>query len=202
MDVEVVGRLVEQQAVDRAKQELGERQPVALPARQDGGRLLDGVPAEEKRAEEVAQPRHHVVGCDRHHLIEDVLRGIEDVRLVLREVAELDVVADLALAGGERLDAGEQLHERGLAGAVRSDERDALAALEREVEPLVDDELFVALAGLAELEHDPAAARRGREADVELLRPRRDFQPLELLELLDAALDELRLRCLVAETCG
>src|SRR5262249_4533762 len=134
-----------------------------------------------------------------HHLAEDGLRGIEDVRLILREIAELDVVADPALAGGERLDAGEQLDERGLAGAVRPDERDALAALEREVEPIVDDELAVALAGLAELEDRPAAARRGREADVELLRPRRDFQPLDLLELLDATLDELRLRRLVAE---
>lgn len=57
---------------------------------------------------------------------------------VLGIVGDADVGAQVARAGGGWLQAGEDLHERGLAGAVGADERHMLAAVELEVDVTVD----------------------------------------------------------------
>ena len=57
----------------------------------------------------------------------------------------------------------------------------------------------VGLAHALELEHHPARARGLRELEVDLLPLGRDLDPLDLVELLDPALDLLGLGGLVAE---
>ena len=53
-------------------------------------------------------------------------------------VGHTHVGAQVAGAGGGRFQAGEDLHEGGLAGAVGADERHMLAAVELEVDVTVD----------------------------------------------------------------
>ena len=136
------------------------------PPLKDAGALVDGVAGEQEGPEDVAHLRHQIGGRGARDLVEHRARRIEHLRLVLREVAERDVVADDAFAVVERLDAGEQLHQRRLAGAVRADERHPAAAFDGHVEPVVDDEVAELLARAAQLQHDPPAARRLREAEV------------------------------------
>ena len=79
-------------------------------------------------------------------------------------------------------------------------ERDLLAALQREVEPVVHDVVAVGLADVAERDHGASAARWSWEVELHRPpRPSRRLDPVELREGLDPALDLPRLRCLVAE---
>ena len=59
VDVEVVGRLVEQQRVRRAQQHARHGQARALAARQHARLLVDVVAREQEAAEDVADGRHH-----------------------------------------------------------------------------------------------------------------------------------------------
>ena len=65
-----------------------------------------------------------------------------------------------ALARVGRLLARQHPHQRRLADAVRADERDAIAALDVQVEIVEDDEVAVGLARVLQLEHHAAALAR------------------------------------------
>jgi hypothetical protein len=97
-------------------------------------------------------------------------------------------------------DAGEELQQRRLPRAVRTDERDALAALDQDVRAVVDRDVAVLLPRALQLEDRASAARRLGQPDLQraLVAVGRR-QALDLLELLHPALHERRLRRLVAE---
>ena len=139
VEIEVVGRLVEQQRVRRAQQHARDRQPRALAARQHAHRLLDVVAREQEAAEDVADARHHVDRRVAGERLVDGQRRIEPRRFVLREVLHDDLVPLGPRAGVGRLDAREHPHQRRLAGAVRADQRDAIAALDVQVDAVEDD---------------------------------------------------------------
>ena len=70
-------------------------------------------------------------------------------------------MAQRARAGVWRLLAGQHPHQRGLAGAVGSDQRDAIAALDVQVQTSSKTvERAVRLAHVLQLEHRAAALRR------------------------------------------
>ena len=95
--------------------------------------------------------------------------------------------------------ARQHAHQRRLAGAVRADQRDAVAALDVQVEVVEDDEVAVGLARVLQLEHRAAALGAGREVEVDLLALGRHLDRHHLLEHLDPALHLRRLGRLVAE---
>src|SRR5204862_4213064 len=148
LEIEMVRRLVEDEEVRARGDRDGEREAPPLAAREHGDRLLVRVPAgEEEAAQEVLRVR---AGEPRHRLdaLEDRAARVE-LHLLLREVADLDAVADpefsrsgagragtFALCRLRRTYAGigahQLLQQRGLAGAVRADEGHVLRTLERE----------------------------------------------------------------------
>ena len=67
----------------------------------------------------------------RLHALEHRAARVE-LELLLREVRRLDAVPELHASGRGLAPAEDRLEQRRLAGAVRPDERDVLAALERE----------------------------------------------------------------------
>ena len=75
----------------------------------------------------------------------DGQRRIEPRRLVLREVLGHHLVAQVPLAAVGRLFSREHAHQRGLAGAVGADERDAIAALDVQRQVVEDGERPVRL---------------------------------------------------------
>ena len=128
LQIEVVGRLVEDQYVGSAADQHGERQPPALAARQSRERLLRLLAAEEELAEQCArlagrEPCGTPDGLEHRALVAELLG-------VLAEVADPHVVAAVQLARRECPRAGEGLDQRRLAGTVAADERDVLAAFE------------------------------------------------------------------------
>ena len=130
LQVEVVRRLVEDEEVRAGGDDERERQPAPLAAGEHRDRLRLLVPArEEEAAEQVLR-----VGAQEPGRALDALQhrpARVELHLLLREVGGLDAVAepDAALACSA---VEQRLEQRGLAGAVRPDERDVLAALQRE----------------------------------------------------------------------
>ena len=108
-----------------------EREPAPLAAREHRDRLLVLVPAgEEEPAEQVLRVGALEAG-HRLHALEHRAARVE-LELLLREVRRLDAVAELHASGRRVAPAEHRLEQRRLAGAVRPDERDVLAALDRE----------------------------------------------------------------------
>ena len=120
---------------------------------------------------------------------------------MLGVVGHAHVGAQVTSAGSGRLQAGEELHERGLASAVGADECHVLAAVELEVDVTVDVLVAVGL-GYALQAHDHVAgARRVGELKVDVLVAlgQDDELLFDLLDLADALLGLGGLGGLVAE---
>ena len=172
-----------------------EREPPALAAREHRDRPLVHLPArEEEPAEEVLRLRALEPGG----VLRDGEHGpaLVELDLVLREVRRLDAVAEPQLSG-DGLPAAEQgLEQRRLARAVRPDERDVLAPLDRERD--VCEELLVAGGELdaVGLDDRAAAPLRLEELEAEALRPPREQRDLaaDLGPLLLEAADLRQLR--------
>ncbi len=124
---------------------------------------------------------------------------MQRLELVLREVRDVDVVAELALSAVGLERTGEHLEQRGLAGAVGPDERDLVASVQREVEILVHDVVVVGLRHAFESDDELTGARRLREPELDHLARLGQHDPLDLLELLHAVLGLLGLGVLVPE---
>ena len=125
-DVEVVRRLVEEQQVRGHDPEERELEPRPLAARQEAD-LLEHVVALEQEPGEIAAG---LAGGDRHRPEDRVEhRRARDRRVAqLGEVADLDRVAE-AQPAVERLEvAGDRAQQGRLAGPVRTDDADPLAA--------------------------------------------------------------------------
>ena len=120
---------------------------------------------------------------------------------MLGVVGHAHVGAQVACTGGGRLQAGEDLHERGLAGAVGADERHVLAAVELEVDVTVYVLVAVGLGYTLEAHDHVAGARRVGELKVDVLVTfgQDDEFLFDLLNLADALLRLGSLGGLVAE---
>ena len=162
IQVQMVGRLVEQQRVRRTQQHACDGQPCPFSAREHANRLVDVVAGEQEPAEDVADGRHHLQRRARRQRFVDRRRRIEPGRFVLREILHDDVVAFEPLARVGRFLAGQRAHQGRLARAVRTDQRDSVAPLDVQVEVLEHDQIAVRLARVLDLEHRPAAFRAGR----------------------------------------
>ena len=201
VDVEVVRGLVEQDQRVGRDEHLREGEAGALAAGEDAHTLLDVVAVEEEGAEQPALLGGGPAAGDGVHLGHDGVRLVELLELVLGVVGHRDVLAELDLAGVGLELAVDELHERGLAGAVGADERHVVAAVELEVDALVD---VVVAEGLRDpLKADDHVARAGRlgeaEAHVFIALGEDDELALYLLDLLHALLSLGGLGRLVAE---
>ncbi len=130
----MVGRFVEQEQVGPAHQLAGQRQPLAPAAGENVGRLLGVKKAHLRQGDGgaglalVLLDRFADEGGEQH--VMDALPVGENV--VLGEVAEADGSAQRARAGVRLLASGQQTQQRRFAGAVGTDQADALAGAEVE----------------------------------------------------------------------
>ena len=130
----MVRRLIEDEQVVIFQRNLQQRDPAPLAAGQCPDRL-EHVLAEEAEAREfVARLVDREVRAHRAHLLHERPAQVEAVDELLVEVAGRHLVADLGVAAERTQPPEQRLHERGLAGAVRADHPDALAAVDRPVE--------------------------------------------------------------------
>ena len=181
---------------------MAERQTRLFTAGEDAYLLLDGiVVAKQEGAQQAALLRHGPLGRDGVDLLQDGVGLGHAFERVLGIVGHAHVGAQIAGAGGGRLQAGEDLHEGGLAGAVRADERHVLAAVELEVDVAVDVLVAVGLGYALEAHDHVARARRVGELKVDVLVTlgQDDELLFDLLDLADALLGLGGLGGLVAE---
>ncbi len=156
LEVEMVGRLVEDQDVGAGGDEDRQRQAPLLAAGDVGQALVDVGPAEEEVAEQVADLLAAEPGaalrCLDHRARPRGRVG------VLGEIAEVDVVADLDRARRRLALARQRLDQARLAGAVGTDEDDVLTALEPHRGVVEQDPAGHLDPGALELEREAAGA--------------------------------------------
>ena len=186
-DVEVVRRLVEHEEVRRVEQHQGQHEARLLATAEELDQLVLFVAGELERAEQVA------LGADRLEvelLVDLLVDGqvrVEQVERLLREVAHLDAT-ELQLAAVGLQVAGDHLQQRRLAGAVLAHDAPALAALDLEVERLVDRARAVGLLQAVDLDDVVARARRRLARERHHLALLRQLDLVDLLDLLRLAL--------------
>ena len=91
---------------------------------------MDIIATEQKGAENIPDFRHHLEGGRRRDLFQHRAGGIQGFGLILSEVGQVQIVPGLPLPLLRRFGAGEQPHQGRFAGAVGSDQGQALAALD------------------------------------------------------------------------
>src|SRR4051794_10377249 len=127
LDVEVVGRLVEEEDVAALLEHLGHVDPVALAARELADLLLLVLPLEVEGADIgagadlVLAEAEHVAAA--RNLLPDVLRRVERVARLI-DIAQANRLADPDRAGIGLLLAADELEQGRLAGAVGADDSD------------------------------------------------------------------------------
>ena len=171
LDVEVVGRLVEHQHIGRLGEQTRQQQAVALAPRQRAHRRV----GPRRREQEVAQIAHDMLAraADLDPLAARAdgvgQRGVEVERVAhLVEVGHLQLRALAHRAGVRRDLAQDELEQRGLAGAVRADQADLVAAQDGGGEVAHDGAGAVGLGHALEFGHDLAAAAAGVELQAHL----------------------------------
>ena len=137
LDIEIVGRLVQQDQVGARFQHLGEVHAVPLAARELADLLLLVGALEIEPADIGA--RRHLAGPELDHvaaagdLLEHGLLAVERIARLI-DIAELHGVADADGAVIGLVLADDHAEQRGLAGAVRADHADDAAARQLEGE--------------------------------------------------------------------
>ena len=87
LDVQVVGRFIQNEEIERPAEEGRQDEPAPLPAREALHPLVHRVPLEEEGGAEVAQHADVGLGENVLHRFKDRLTRVKDVHGVLAEVA-------------------------------------------------------------------------------------------------------------------
>ena len=165
-DVEIVGRLVEQQQVAAFLQQFGEVQAVAFAA----GQILDPfllVGALEVEATQVGARVHFVFadGDDVHAVGDFLPNCFATVQAVARliDIGQFHGLAETQFAAVGLFLFGDHAEQRGLAGAVRTDHADDAAARQGEGQIVDQQSLAIGFADLRRLDDQITEPRAGRD---------------------------------------
>ena len=198
----MVGGLVQAQERLGRHEHLGQGQTRFFAAGEDADLLFDCVViAKQEGAQQAALLRNGPLGRDGVDFLQDGVGLGHAFERVLGIVGHTHVGAQVTGACSGRLQAGDDFHEGGLAGAVRADERHMLAAVEFEVNITVDVLVAVGLRHALQAHNHVAGARRIGELKVDVLVAlgQDDELLFDLLDLADALLGLGCLGGLVAE---
>src|SRR3974390_1252657 len=181
------------------QQHAGQRVAVTFAAGEHPNRLEHVVFGKKETAKQAAQFGHGLLRCNVREVVEHAAFGVEFLVLVLGEVVGFNVVPKLQHSPGQRFSAGQQLDQRRFSGAIDADQSHSVAALDGEIDVVEDFFRAVAFGDRFALDHGASAGIGLREAEVDGLFFGRNLDPLDLLQLLKAALYLLGLRRLITE---
>lgn len=167
-DVEVGGGLVHEEEVGGVDEELDEVEAGFFAAGEDAAAFFDVGAAEQEGSEDGACVFLAEGGAGAHDFFEDRVVFVEGLGAVLGVVADFGGVSGFDFAGFDGEEAGEDFDEGGFAGAVGTDEDDAVSAFDGEVEVFVDAFAGVGLADF--FEFDDLLVRAGRLGEGEIER--------------------------------
>ena len=156
---------VEDEEIHGFKQQTNHCETRTFAARQHLNFLVRSLAAEHERAEDVADAGSYVAASHTVNGVKDSQFGVEQLCLVLCEIAYLSVMPHLKRSIEGYL-AEYALYESGFALAVLSHERHLLASADGEVY-VGDDGVIIAFAQVLDDKGEVAAALAGRELQVE-----------------------------------
>ena len=187
-NVKVIGGLIENEQVDRREQQPNHGQTRSLTTGEHLHVFLTRLTSKHERAKQVVDLQSHIA---RRHLVDGVVNGqrlIEQLGLVLCEIAYLHVVANLQLAGEGYL-SHDTLDERRLTLTVLSDEGNLLATTNGHVDMVEDGVRAIVLAHVVADDREVTTAQTGRELQVHhLVVDLVHLDRHDLLQLTDALL--------------
>lgn len=125
LQIQVVGRFIQQQEVWLLPGDEGQHQPRLFTAGEGGHLVQRLVTVEAEAAEVVAQLLLGLVRREAGQVIERGIVQAQGLELMLGEVADADPGAHLQLAGERRIGARQHLDEGGLACAIAPQQADA-----------------------------------------------------------------------------
>ena len=128
LHVQVIGRLIENQEVDRLQQQFNHGQPAALASTQHLDEFLAGLPSKHESTQEVVYLQPDVARSHLVNRLEDSEILIQQLGLVLGEISYLHVMAYLQ-GSRERNFAHDTLHQRGFSLSVLTHESHFLTPL-------------------------------------------------------------------------
>ena len=143
-NIQMIGRLIQQQEVRLIEQQLRQVKALAFSARQHPYVLEDFLSTKE----EASQIGPRLLGRHRapvEDLVQDSVIVRQRGRGLLGKVPRPKAYPGRHAAGGGRLQPGQHLQERGLTGAVGAHQADALPAIDLQVDPGEDVRLAVPL---------------------------------------------------------
>ncbi len=138
LQVEVVGRFVQQQHVGLAPGNQGQRQARAFAAGKPIHAFEGAVAGKAPLAQEISESLGRGIRCDIAQVIDRRLAGMQRLHRVLGEVADAQIRMRTALARQQRQLAHQRLHQGGLARAVGAQQAHAVAGLQAETDVAQD----------------------------------------------------------------
>ena len=172
VDVDVVGRFVQQQHVALLLQSEGQVQAVALAAREHAAFLLL-IGAREVETGDIGAgvdlpvAQRHQVQTARDHL-EDRLFGVDRLVLLVH-IGQFHRGTHAERAARRSFEAHDHAEEGGLARAVRADHAHDARRGQREIQPLVQHAVAEGFRNVVRLDHHVAQTRTVGDEDFELL---------------------------------
>ena len=138
VEVEVVGGFVEQQHIRFAPGDQRQRQPRALTTRHHIDTLEGALGREVPLAEKTAHFLRGGLGCDVAQVIHRRRALAQTLHRVLREVTDAQIAVHATFATEWRQFTDQGLDQRRLAGAVRPEQRHAVAGFETKTDVVQD----------------------------------------------------------------
>ena len=127
VEIQVVGRFIEQQQVRALPDDQRQHQPRLLAAGETFGHFADLVALEAETAQIVAQLLLQHPWCDAAQVLQRRFVGTQEFQLVLGEVTQLDAFRQAYLAAQRCQGAGQQFDQRRFTGAVAAEQANARA---------------------------------------------------------------------------
>ena len=184
VDVQVVGGLVQHQAVGAAAHQQQQLEAGALAARQLLDRLAHLLVGEQEAHQRVHGLALGAGALEAHGL--DRGGGAEGGVVLLDERPQLDRGADPALAGGRRELTGDEAGEHTLAGAVGAYDADPLAAHDRQRD--IEQDRFVVVCGVHVPQLDDALAAAALAAQLQAHLAALEHRSVDSVHAVDLAL--------------
>jgi hypothetical protein len=188
--VKVVGRFIQQQKVGRFKQQDCQGQTVAFSTGEDGNLLVHIIAMKKKRAQQVADLRHHIERCCPGDLLKDRQFWVKSTSLVLGKICHDQIMSFLTFTFEGGLNTGQQAHHGRLASTIGTNQSDAFTTLDGKFDLFKHCQVTIAMGHFGKAYRHSDTFRWRRERKTYLFPLRRQLNPLDLFQLLDPALHQ------------
>ena len=170
-DIQMIGRLVEQQQIGPPRHQQCQRQPGLLAAGKTADRFERAVTLKAEASQVVAYflliAHREVRTAPVAQMPKCVAVRLELLQLLLREIADREIRGGGAFSRERRRFAGKQFGQSGFARAIRPEQRDSIERADRDIDAAQDLRAIVAARGIFQGDERPRRFQRLRKLEFE-----------------------------------